>query len=248
MGWHPCCLRPALPVGQTSDTIAGMNTPITVSRDAIREIDRVAIEEYGIPGVVLMENAGRGTADVALDWLGSPADQRAVILAGPGNNGGDGYVIARHLHNAGVHTTTVLCCDPAKLKGDALTNYTIVRNMRLDVRRFESTAELDGVADLIRRADLTVDALLGTGFTGQVRSPMAELVQRVNELRPLKVLAVDLPSGLDADTGQASNACIRAHKTCTFVAQKQGFPQAKELTGEVIVVDIGVPRELRPGA
>jgi NAD(P)H-hydrate epimerase len=236
-----------LPLGRASDTIAGMNTPITVSRDAIREIDRLAIEEYGMPGVILMENAGRGTARVALEWLGEPAGKRAVILAGPGNNGGDGYVIARHLHNAEVQTSTVLCCDPARLKGDALTNYTIVRNMKLDIRRYASTEELDGVADLIRGADLVVDALLGTGFAGQVRSPMAELIQRVNELGPPHVLAVDLPSGLDADTGQASNACIRAHKTCTFVAQKQGFPHAGAFTGEVIVVDIGAPRELRPG-
>jgi hydroxyethylthiazole kinase-like uncharacterized protein yjeF len=223
-----------------------MTKPLTLSRDAIREIDRLAIEEYEMPGVILMENAGRGTAQVALQMLDEPAGKRAVILAGPGNNGGDGYVIARHLHNAGVATTTLLCCKEAKLKGDALTNYQIIRQMRLDVRPFASLDDLPAVSELLRQADLVVDALLGTGFAGQVRSPMAELIGRVNEVGPPRVLAVDVPSGLDADTGRPSNACVRAHATCTFVAQKLGFPAARAYTGHVHVLDIGVPRELLP--
>lgn len=235
-----------MPGEAASGTIGGMTPPVTLSRQAIRQIDRLAIEEYQMPGVILMENAGRGTARVALEMLAPPAGKQAVILAGPGNNGGDGYVIARHLHNAGVQTTTVLCCDPAKLQGDALTNYQIISNMRLDIRRFAGLEDLDSTAEMLKTADLVVDALLGTGFSGKVRSPMAELIGRVNDLRPPRVLAVDIPSGLDADTGIPGNACIRAHTTCTFVAQKQGFPKAAEYTGRVIVVDIGVPRELLP--
>jgi len=227
---------------------AGMTNPdpLPMSRQAIREVDRIAILEFGIPGIVLMENAGRGAAQVVLEMLKEPADSVVAIVCGAGNNGGDGFVIARHLHNAGVKVAVYLAVDPAKLGGDAKINCDIAHRMKLPIHPLLTPAQIEEGGAAMGRADVIVDAILGTGFSGQVRPPFDEIIRRVNALKGPKVVAVDLPSGLDCDTGQPSNATIRADVTVTFVAPKVGFgtPEAAEYVGRVVVVDIGDPREL----
>jgi NAD(P)H-hydrate epimerase len=212
---------------------------IRLTRQQVQEVDRRAIEEYGIPGIVLMENASRAAADVAERMLRTITGRSAMILCGGGNNGGDGLAAARHLHNRGFAVRIGLCTDPAGYKGDALINWRIVQAMKLP--SFQATPEaIEGT-----RADLIIDAIFGTGLTQPPRPPFDKIVAAVEKTgRP--VLAVDLPSGLDCDTGQPLGACIRAERTVTFVAEKVGFGKesAREFTGEVVVADIGCPREL----
>jgi NAD(P)H-hydrate epimerase len=204
---------------------------LVLSRNQVREVDRRAIKLYGMTGLVLMENAGRGCADVLMS-LGCRGP--AAVVCGKGNNGGDGFVIARHLVIRRVSVKVLLTAPPADLHGDAAANYAILAKSGLPIVEF-STAELSG-------AEWIVDALLGTGTTGAPRSPLDEAIRVMNSM-PGRKLAVDLPSGLDCDTGIAAEPTFRADHTCTFVAPKIGFahPSATPYLGQVHVVDIGAP-------
>lgn len=223
-----------------------MNQIPPMTRDEIREVDRAAIEDICIPGIVLMENAARGATDAMLDLLDEPGRSSVAIVCGAGNNGGDGFAIARHLHNAGVEVAVFLTVPAAKLKGDAETNHQIVKRMGIPIESVEGKTDLESQADAFRKAAIVVDAMLGTGFSGEVRSPMDEVIGWINELSGPKIVAVDVPSGLDCDSGEPTNATIRADLTVTFVAPKAGFAQsaAEPYVGKIKVVDIGAPREL----
>lgn len=207
---------------------------VALTRAQVRLVDRIATERYGMLGLVLMENAGRNAAAIILDAIGATA-KRVVVLCGTGNNGGDGFVIARHLANAGVDVLIGLAGERDRLSPDAAANARVCEVMGI------LTVEASTVE--IRPTDLVVDALLGTGFTGKVRSPVAELIARVNAADKVAVHAIDVPSGLDCDTGMASNATILADVTITFVADKVGFhrAEARRHVGRVRVADIGVP-------
>ncbi len=213
----------------------------SLSRAEVRHVDRRAIDEFGLPGVVLMENAGRNAAAVLLS---TGVTGRVVICCGKGNNGGDGFVIARHLDNAGVDVRVLLACDPEDDIGDAAIFLRVIQSARLPLRRIPTSA-FDEWQHELQSAEWIVDALLGTGLTGPVREPYVTAINAIN-MSGCKVLAVDLPSGMDADTGQPLGACVRATRTVTFVARKIGFdqPGAEQWTGPVDVVDIGVPRAL----
>lgn len=212
---------------------------IRLSRRQVREVDRRAIEEFGVPGVVLMENASRSVAEVAWEELEKASSRKVLILCGGGNNGGDGLAAARHLHNFGAEVVVGLFADPAKYRGEALVNWEVVRAMKL--RTVGVTPEV------VRESDvgLIVDALFGTGLTSPARDPFPELVRAI-EAKGTRVLAVDLPSGLDCDTGAALGSALKAAMTVTFVAEKLGFanPDARAYTGAVTVADIGCPREI----
>ena len=212
---------------------------IRLTRAQVRETDRRSTEEYHIPGIVLMENAARAAADVACDMLDDNCVGEVLILCGGGNNGGDGLAVARHLHNRGSDVSLALTVDPGKYKGDALINWHIVSGMRLEwepaePRKIASTSAL-----------LLIDAIFGTGLEQAPRDPFPAIVAAVEQSR-VPVLAIDLPSGMDCDTGKPLGACIKATRTITFVAEKIGFanPAAKQYLGEVIVGSIGCPREL----
>lgn len=213
----------------------------TMTRQQVREVDRRAVEEFGLSGRVLMENAGRGAADVLRDrGVRGPV----VLCCGKGNNGGDGFVIARHLEAAGVDVEVLLFTDPHELTGDAATNFAVLRRAQTPVTAALELSPAEREATL-QSADWIVDALLGTGLTGEVRAPYDEAIACINRAgRP--VLAVDLPSGMDCDSGQPLGSCVQAQVTATFVARKQGFDAsgAEGLTGEVVVLPIGVPRLL----
>lgn len=216
------------------------DTPLIFDRRSIREVDRIAIEEYGIPGIVLMENAARGASAIALDMLaarGGPLGRTVLIVCGSGNNGGDGYAMARHLHNAGAEIMLMALGEP-RLGTDAAINREICRKMGL---REVSASDRPSLA----RVDLIVDAVFGTGLDRAITGLAADVIDWINA-HAAPVLAADLPSGLDADTGKPLGSAVRADRTATFAGLKRGFtsPEAAALLGDVHVVDIGVPKEL----
>lgn len=216
-----------------------MPYPFSHTREQSRQIDRLAIDEYGISSLVLMENAGRGTVDV-LERLGIHGP--VVILCGKGNNAGDGFVIARHLEIRGHACKVLLLAPPAKLTGDAAANFAILEKSTVPIVEIESPAELDEHG---RGADWLVDALLGTGARGEPRPPFDAAIRWMNA-QPARRLGVDVPSGLDCDSGEPSAHTVRADHTCTFAATKIGFTrqEAKPYVGAVHVCDIGVPPNL----
>lgn len=211
----------------------------SLTREQVRDVDRQAIEEYGIPGVVLMENAGRAAAELLFS-LG--ASGNVLICAGRGNNGGDGFVIARHLLLHGLTPEILVCCDPARITGDACINFEIVKRGGIPIHIAMDEASLLEARSRIESADWIVDALLGTGLSGAVRGIYHSAIQTINSARA-KVLSVDLPSGLDCNTGQPLGSCIEADHTVTFVGRKVGFdqPDSQRWTGTVTVAGIGFP-------
>jgi NAD(P)H-hydrate epimerase len=205
-----------------------------------------------------MENAGRNAARIIRRHC--PVGSTAAIVCGRGNNGGDGFAIARHLSNVGIPVRLFLACEPPQLTGDAAINFQIAQRMDIPQLAFHTPETIDAHRSELFRAAVIVDAVLGTGFSGHVRSPLDMVVEAINNaarsrqrdarpgegpLRP-RVMAIDVPSGLDCDTGQRSNATVRADETITFVARKTGFnaPGAAEFLGTVHVVDIGAPVRL----
>jgi NAD(P)H-hydrate epimerase len=214
-----------------------------LTREQARDLDRRAMDEFGVPGVVLMENAGRGMAEL-LRALGVRG--RVVVCCGKGNNGGDGFVIARHLDNAGVPVRVLLFADPAGLSGDAAVNHRILAASGVPLEVFAGP-DLD--EDRLRRelagADWVVDALFGSGLRGPVQAPFDRVIAAVNAAGA-RVLAVDIPSGLDSDTGLPLGPTVRAQHTATVAALKRGFvaPSAAEWLGQVHVIDMGAPRRL----
>ena len=217
--------------------------PPVLTRQQIREVDRRAIEDVGIPGIVLMENAARNAAHVILELMKTPG--AVAVVCGRGNNGGDGFAIARHLTNVGIDVELFLACDPARLTGDARTNCHIAQKMGLKCHRFDTPERIDAARPALGRASFIVDAVLGTGFAGEIRSPLDRVTAAINEA-VATVVAIDVPSGLDCDTGRPSDVTVRADVTVTFVARKVGFdaPGAAEYTGRVVVADIGAPHTL----
>jgi NAD(P)H-hydrate epimerase len=212
---------------------------VVLTRDQCRELDRRAMETYGISGLVLMENAGRGVVDV-LERLGVERDTErgVVVLCGKGNNAGDGFVIARHLDIRGHTCRVVLLGDATELTGDAATNFAILRKTDVPIVEFDPSLD---VSD----ANWLLDAMLGTGAQGEPRPPLDAAIDWFNS-QSCKTLAVDVPSGLDCDTGRPASHTICADHTCTFAAMKTGFtqPAAKKFTGTIHVCDIGTPPKL----
>jgi NAD(P)H-hydrate epimerase len=215
---------------------------LTVNRKQVREVDRRAIDEYGMSGLVLMENAGRGVADKLCQF---GVHGLVAICCGKGNNGGDGFVIARHLDLRGLAVEVLLFAEPAELTGDAAANYRILEKCGVPIEILTDPVDSQRLDHRLSTAEWIVDALLGTGATGEPRPPYDQAIARINAAgKP--VVAVDLPSGLDCDAGRAAANTIRALNTCTFVAAKPGFfvPGANQFTGQIHVLDIGAPRKL----
>lgn len=229
-----------------------MDNPFWLSRDEVRSLDRRASEEYGVPSIVLMENAGRGAAELLMRL--NPEKKPVTILCGPGNNGGDGFVMARHLESAGcpVHLWLALRdkgeIDPV-LSDDARINYQIAKRSGISIEVLQGPiAEWQREmirSDLALQDGWIVDALFGTGLRGAPGQPFNELIAAAN-LSERPILAVDIPSGIDCDEGVPLGMTIKAMHTATFVAWKQGFlqPSAKPWIGEVHVIDIGAPKKL----
>ena len=220
-----------------------------LTREEMRELDRKAIEEYKIPGIILMENAGRNVAEEVLKMLDDPHQAKVAILCGKGNNGGDGFVVARHLHN---HSISVYVFLVAKISdilkdGDAGTNLQILLNMKIPVKEILDISGVNSILKELHNYNILADALFGTGLSGDVREPFKTLIGGVNNLNKT-IISVDIPSGLDCNTGKILGAAIKATKTVTFAIAKKGFylNDGPSYTGKVIVSDISIPRELIP--
>jgi NAD(P)H-hydrate epimerase len=252
----------------------------SLARDEIRAIDRYAIEELGIPGVILMENAGRGAFEEICEFMAFHAieerfesrneesgeegveapgrgreidedfeedmawlERPVAVVAGGGNNGGDGFVIARQFSIGGTPVTTYLVAPREKVKGDAKVNLDAL--IALGHRVVETAGNLDGLSKALFDYDLIVDAIGGTGIREPLRENPAEAVRQVNRASQeagIPVIAVDIPTGLDCDTGIAYDPCIRAVMTVTFLARKLGFDNlgSEKYTGDVSVTQIGI--------
>ncbi len=220
-----------------------MNNPAAMSREQIRRVDRWAIDQIGLPGAVLMENAGRQAADVACAMLDQFGGGRVAVLAGAGNNGGDGFTLARHLLVRGIGADVYLLAPPEKIRGEARVNLDALTRLGVTCRPATGRAAAALTAQW-GDYDLLVDAMGGTGITGALRGDLATAVEAANATgRP--ILAIDIPTGLNADTGEVDGPAIRAERTVTFAAAKTGFdaPAAAAYTGRVTVADIGVPPE-----
>jgi NAD(P)H-hydrate epimerase len=212
-----------------------------LTRAQVRDFDRRAITEFGVPALVLMENAGRGAAELLLA-LGIHGP--VAICSGKGNNGGDGLVMARHLHNQGILVAVHLFARPEDLSEETAAHWNIIQKARIPARVWPQGDDA-ALAEELAKAEWIVDALFGTGLEGPVRAPLDRVIGAINA-SPGGVVAVDIPSGLNADTGEPMGATIRARHTATFVAPKQGYanPAARSWLGKVHVLDIGAPTNL----
>lgn len=218
----------------------------------MRAFDAHAIQVARVPSVVLMENAGRGAADVLeRELLGGRArGRRIVVVCGCGNNGGDGFVVARHLLARGAAVEVWLAGDPSKTTTDCRINHDAFVGVAGEVSIVPLGASLEALGDALASADVVVDALFGTGLARPIAEPLASVVRQMNDAaragRRPKVAALDVPSGLHVDTGVALGACVEADLTVTFAHLKLGQVTGRgaALSGPVHVVDIGVPPSL----
>jgi hydroxyethylthiazole kinase-like uncharacterized protein yjeF len=208
----------------------------------MQALDRKTIEEVGIPGMVLMENAGRGAAEAFLRFFPDAHRKKIVIVCGKGNNGGDGFVVARYLRNWNHSVKVLLLGHPETLQGDARTNFEIFSRMKGEILLCPGREAFEKVQSTLEEADLLVDAIFGTGLHSEVSGFYRELIDHLNSLgKP--ILAIDIPSGLDANTGRPLGTAVRASLTVTFGLPKVGhlIPPGSEYTGTLKVVDIGIP-------
>lgn len=211
----------------------------------MQEVDRRTIDEVGIPGVVLMENAGRGVAEEIMRRFSTTTPRRALILAGKGNNGGDGYVIARYLLNKGWQVTTLILAERQSIKGDAALHLSALENCGGHVVCFSDDNMLATFLAAACECTVFVDALFGTGLTKPAQGVYRKAIEWLN-LQRAPVVAVDVPSGMEASTGRIPGPAVKASLTVTFAFPKVGlvsYPGAG-LVGELVVVDIGIPDQV----
>lgn len=215
----------------------------------MREVDRLTTERYRIPGLTLMENAGAGVARFIAQRWPDFARRRIMVLCGKGNNGGDGFVAARHLRDLGAKPDVYLFAASEEMRGDAATNCKRWQETHGELHVIRDSSAWQGVKVTLASADIIVDAILGTGTRGAVAGHLAEVIEAVNQRRGRArsaVVAVDIPSGLLADTGGAAGPVVKAANTVTFTAPKAGMigGSAGDYVGQLIVCDIGSPPEL----
>lgn len=210
-----------------------------VTTRQMQAIDRQASERFGIPPILLMENAGRAVAEAVLTFH----PRHVVLFCGSGNNGGDGFVAARHLANHTVQCTVVYFQRPAK--ADPALNFTILEKMKIPRVVWERLPTARRHA-LLRQADVIVDAMFGTGISRTLQEPYTTAIQDINRSRR-PVVSIDIPSGMNADTGKPMGLCVRARRTVTLALPKRAFKHkaSRRYTGQVIVADISIPAQLK---
>ena len=207
-----------------------------VTSRQMKAIDRAAVTRLGIPSVVLMENAGRGAAEVIMKSLRGIERPRVVIVCGPGNNGGDGFVAARHLMIHGIRPKVFVLISETALKGDAALNARILKQLKLPLK-FQRPPAVE-----LKQVDVVVDAVFGIGLSRKITGEMRDVIEKIN-MNARRIIALDIPSGLDADTGAAHGICVKARVTVTFHQEKKGLraPGARRYTGRIVTVPIGFP-------
>ena len=230
---------------------------ILPNSEQMRQIDQCAIKDFKIPGIVLMENAGLGTVKLMERLLGSLANRLFPIFIGPGNNGGDGLVIARHLHQRNAVPLLVFLIEPKRLKGDSATNLAIVQKLELATLICKNSSSVPEIIENIDRLSdrygspcALVDSIFGTGLDRSVDGHFAETIELINGLsstRNIPVIAVDTPSGLSSDRGTVFGCCIKAWTTATYGHAKVGqvLPESLPLVGNLQIIDIGIPPEVQ---
>lgn len=238
--------------------LAGPGQEWVFDRAGMYALDRATSDEFGIPGLVLMENAATALAHLADAMLRRLNEHTALILAGPGNNGGDGFALARKLVNMGWGVSVALLAPVEAIRGDAAVNLTALSRMGIATAPMyegDTTVALDDLWGRQNRRGLLVDAIFGIGLTTPPRSPFDAAAGWINRARTSSpersaVLAVDIPSGLDAESGRPTGSdgtvVVRADVTLTLAGMKQGLlnKEAAVYTGRVMVGDIGAPRKL----
>ncbi|MFZ1030809.1 MAG: NAD(P)H-hydrate dehydratase [Candidatus Acidiferrales bacterium] len=220
-----------------------------LTTEEMGQVDRLTTARYGIPGLALMENAGAGVARFIAQRWPDFAQRRIMVLCGKGNNGGDGFVVARHLRDLGAKPLIHLLADPEEMRGDAATNYKRWQETYGELHVIRDSSAWQSAKAALASADIVVDAILGTGTRGAVAGLLAEVIEAVNQRRgPARsaVVAVDIPSGLVADTGEADGPVVKAAYTVTFTAPKSGMigGASGNFVGQLKVHDIGSPPEL----
>ncbi len=216
-----------------------------VTAAEMREMDRQTIESFGLPGRVLMENAGRSATNIFLEQFKNIKNKKIGIIAGRGNNGGDGFVIARYLAQKGIKTTVFLLSKCSEVRGDAAANLELLYPLNISVIELPDQESFSMHKTAIRHNDIWVDAIFGTGLQSDVKGFFKEIIDFINN-SDKPIFSVDIPSGLNSDTGQPCGACIQANATVTFAYAKTGhilFPGA-DYTGNLDIVDIGIPTHI----
>lgn len=211
----------------------------------MRKIDEYSIKNLGIPGCVLMENAGVGIMDIFKKLFIEVEGIYVTILCGKGNNGGDGFVLARHLLNHGAGVSVFLLGNKSEIKGDAKINFSVAEKIKVSIVELENSKSLIKLKKSLLDSDVVVDAIFGTGFKGSVKGIAKEVIEMTNEFAPF-VISIDCPSGLDCDNGQIGGKCIQADLTATMALMKRGlllYP-GRNYAGEIHVIDIGIPSDL----
>jgi NAD(P)H-hydrate epimerase len=213
----------------------------SITKTQAVDIDKFVQEKIGLSTLVLMENAGRGVSRVAYEMLKGKG--RVAIFCGRGNNGGDGFVCGRHLLTKGIDIDIYLAGKCNKIKNEAKINLDILKALGVDIQEIVDKISLEKIN--LEKYSLIIDGLLGIGVSGEIRGTIKEIISLIN-LSKIPVLSIDIPSGMDADTGEPLGCCIVANKTVTFVSKKRGMDKDMSLRycGEVIVCDIGFPSNI----
>jgi NAD(P)H-hydrate epimerase len=212
-----------------------------ITADKMREIEEKG-HQMGMLRIFMMENAGSGIAEYLVQRFKKLSKKRIVVVAGTGNNGGDAVVAARHLVYYGARVTVILLGGPSDIRTEeAQTNWKILERMNtIDVILAKEVSK--DLIKIIKNADIIIDGIFGIGIKGKLRDPHSSIIDAINNSKAYKV-AVDVPSGLDPDTGQIHDKCVRADATITFHRMKTGLPKRKGVCGKIIVEPIGIPPE-----
>ncbi len=215
-----------------------------VTSQKMKNIDRLATQRFGIPSLILMENAGRAVADEARKVLYNKSAP-VFIFCGYGNNGGDGFVVARHLTNSGYKVKVFLIGSRKNMSADTKLNFNIMAKMKIKTKKITNEKQINTALKDSKTPQLIVDAVFGIGIKGELNNFYCRLIKTINSMRSA-VLSIDIPSGLDADRGVALPVAIVANKTVTMGLVKRGFLSsfAKRYLGRIIIADISLPKQL----
>ncbi|MBN1907708.1 MAG: NAD(P)H-hydrate dehydratase [Deltaproteobacteria bacterium] len=213
-----------------------------VTASEMREMDRLTINDAGIPGVVLMENAAKGATEIFMVHFNPSEASSILIICGKGNNGGDGYVMARYLHNRGMKVSVIITGERSAISGDALINFSVIEKLGIEISEIPDDTAFEIFTHSLSGCSYIIDGIFGTGLNSPVKGIYKKIIDAVNNSNK-HVMSIDIPSGLNSDTGEIMGAAVKADLTATFGFAKPGhyiYP-GRALTGRLVTVDIGIP-------